>query len=394
MDELTVLTWRVPHASVADVEAATLAEPERVETLRTIRDASGARELVYIPTCQRVVIALLHASPDAAPRIQAAYGTSAARSVTTPEVFQGRAAFHHLGEVASSLDSLVVGEPQILGQVKDSLQQSDAEGLAGPGMRHIGGLVLRTAKAVRNETELFRGKISLLPLTEELIEAHARGKPRLRAAVLGTGQIGERMAQLIHQKRPDAQIHLVSRDGTRAAALAAGLGAAPHALTDFLRDPPCKFDIVACAMTADAPVLQPADFLRLAASTGLLVLDLALPRNTQAPTQPQPGLNLVQMDDLTRLSQERQAQRAEEIAPARLVLDRELARIEQEYESRKLAHDLAELNRRIEAVSEARWNERPTTLDEAAQRKWHEQTVRAILHEATEAVKKAGCRPK
>lgn len=394
MDELTVVTWRVPTASTAEVEAATLPEPQRVDVLRRIRDASGAKELAYIPTCQRVLIALLHAPSDAPARIVRAYAASASRDVREPEVFHGRSAFHHLGEVASSLDSLVVGEPQILGQVKDSLQQSDEEGLAGPGMRHIGSLVLRTAKAVRSQTALFRGKVSLIPLTERLIDEHARGKKPLRAVVLGTGQIGERMAQLIRSKRPDAEIHLVSRDAARAAAVAADVAATPHALADFLRDPPGAFDIMACAMTSDAPIVRAELLPRLASADGLLVLDLALPRNTQAPSHAQPGLRLVQMDDLTRLSQEGQAQRAGEIAPARVVLDQELARIEAEYEARKLAHDLAELDQRIQQVGEERWRERPASADEAAQRKWFEQTVRAIQHEATQAIKKAGCRPK
>lgn len=387
MDELSVLTWRIPRASTQDVEAATLPNADRTPALLRLRDAIGAREMVYIPTCQRVALVLLHAPENAAERAAEAY-RELGRQVPTPELHRGRRAFHHLAETAASLDSLVVGEPQILGQVKEAARLSDEAGLSGAGSRHVFNLVLRAAKAVRSDTDLFRGKVSLIPLTEELVETHLASRSSAHVAVLGTGQIGQRMIELA-KKYPQARLHVVSRTLERAREVAGEHDATPHALADILHAPPTRFDLVACAMNADAPILRAEHLLRLCAP-GALLLDLSVPRNID-PDARVPEARIVQMDDLSRMSQEAKAARQAEIDHARRILDAQLDQIENAYAERKLAHDLADLSRRFEEVAAerlARARAEGIQLDDAEARKWFDQTLRALLHEATTTVKK------
>src|SRR5439155_25639797 len=124
----------------------------------------------------------------------------------------------------------------------------------------------------------------------------------------------------------------------------------------------------------------------LASQRDVLVLDLAVPRNTQAPGRNVPRLTLVQMDDLSLLSEQHKQEREREIGAARLVLDAELARVDREYAERRLAHDLARLAARFEEVARERRAGAPPEGGPAFD-KWYEQTVRALLHEATTAVK-------
>lgn len=389
MDALKVVTWRVPHVAAAYVEAATLPETDRVARLRALREAIGARDLAYVPTCQRVILATLDAPADLHERARDAYRALAGVHLPEGETFTGAEAFRHLAEVASSLDSLVVGEPQVLGQFKASLQQNVEAGLAGPALRHVLSLVLRAAKAVRAETDLFRGKVSLVPLTEGLVHAHLEGRPRPRAVVLGTGTIGEKMAEML-ATRPDVDLHVVSRSPSRAAEVAQRHGARGLSLVDFLDTPPEGIDLVACAMATETPLLDAKRLQALAQDRDVLVLDLAIPRNTERPVETAPRLRLVQMDDLVRIREEGQAQRLAEVDAARAVLEREVARVQGEYEARKMAQDLARLAERFDEVA----RERLAMVDaaEPAFRKWYEQTVRALLHEAAQAVKEAGCR--
>lgn len=388
MDGLTVVTWRLPRVNAAHIEAATLPEKERDAHLRAILGATGAKDLVYVPTCQRVVLALREAEDDVVPRIAEHYAATLQRDLAEPEFFRGYDAFRHLAETAASLDSLVVGEPQVLGQYKAAAAQCDEWGLCGPAMRHVFSQVFRAAKAVRSETELFRGKVSLVPLTESLLRKHLAGKPTARVAVLGTGQIGQRMAEMLQATHPHVELHVVSRDPVRAAQRAGEMGGTGHALARFLESPPEKLDVLALAMTTDTPILSAKAMEAMALETPLLVLDLAIPRN--AETAQAQGLTLVQMDDLVRQSQEARAGREAELASAHAVLERELARIKAEYEARKLAHDLADLNERFQRVAAERLVQSPAGVD-AAFEKWYEQTVRALLHEATGALKRAGC---
>lgn len=391
MEELSVVTWRVPRASASVVEAAALPEQGRDETLRALRDAAGAQEMVYLPTCQRVLFALLHAPPDAEARLRDAYARLAGRALPPGESFRARDAFRHLAEVASSLDSLVVGEPQVLGQVRAAAAESDARGLSGPGLRHVVSLVLHAAKAVRTDTALFRGKVSLVPLTEGLVAQRLRERPRPRAAVLGTGQIGEKMLELL-ARHDGVDLHVVSRRRERAAEVASRYGAAPLALDEFLASPPERLDLVALAMPLERPVLDAARLRAMARDHPLLVLDLAVPRNAEPLPEPVEGLQLVQMDDLSRMSGEARRAREDEVGAALALLDRELDRIEEAYEARKLAHDLAQLRERFDEVARERLALHPGAPDEPDFAKWYDQTVRALLHEATAAVKRAGCR--
>lgn len=394
MDELSVLTWRIPDQSAAIVEAATLPETQREETLFHLREALGASEMIYLPTCQRVALVLLHAPPDARERARQAYEKIADRVVPLPAEFRGRAAFHHLAHTAASLDSLVVGEPQILGQVKAAAQRCDETRLSGAGLRHVMGLVLRAAKTVRSQTDLFRGKVSLVPLTEQLVADHLAGNANPRVAVLGTGQIGERMMDLLGTQ-VGVQLHVVSRDPGRAHEIAHARRAIAHTLEDFLSNPPVGLDVIALAMNADAPILHAHHLARLAHGRGMLVLDLAIPRNAEAVNVP--DVRLVQMDELSRMSEEAKRARSGEIEHANRILDDELDHIETAYEERKLAHDLEALTRRFHEIADERWANSPgivTTPEDAAARKWYDQTIRALLHEATKAVKNAGCDPK
>lgn len=394
MDELTILTWRIPHQAAQVVETATVPDADREAHLFRLRDALGASEMVYIPTCQRVTLVLLHPEAEPAQRATAAYETILERTIPPPESFQGRAAFHHICETATSLDSLVIGEPQILGQVKAAAQRCDETGLSGPGLRHIMSMVLRAAKTVRADTDLFKGKVSLVPLTEELIASHLASVQRPRVAVVGTGQIGERMMDLF-QERAGVELHIVSRSGERATKLANERSATAHDLASFLDAPPVGLDVLALVMTTDVPILTSTKLHALARERRLLVLDLAIPRNAEATMHP--NLRLVQMDDLSRMSEEAKRARADEILNARQILDDELDRIQRSYDERRLAHDFRNLTQRFQEIAEERWtNGAPEGIktNDPRVRKWYDQTVRALLHEATQAIKNADTKEK
>lgn len=392
MDGLTVLTWRVPRASAADLEAATLPEADRDALLSELRDAAGAKELAYVPTCQRVVLTLLHAPDDVARRVHAFYADRLRRELPAAETFDGFEAFAHLAEAASSLDSLVVGEPQVLGQFKAAAARADESALAAAGLRHVHSLVFRAAKAVRHETALFKGKVSLVPLTEALLASHLLGVAQPRVAVVGTGQIGEKMVELVRAQHPGADLHVVSRSPERAHEVAAMHDATGHTLKAFLERPPRGLDVLALALGVDAPFVPAAWMAERAAEKPLLVLDLAIPRNAEHVEGDVAGLRLVQMDDLSRMSEAAKAGREAEVATAQAVLARELGVIQVEYEQRKLAHDLALLSQRFQEVAADRLaRAREAGLEVDA--KWFDQTVRALLHEATGAVKRAGCPP-
>ncbi|HEX2065216.1 MAG TPA: hypothetical protein VHI93_00235, partial [Candidatus Thermoplasmatota archaeon] len=329
---------------------------------------------------------LAHA-PAPSPSLEAAYACLWGRDLPPAETLEGLAAFEHLCEVASSLDSLVPGEPQVLGQFREAVRRCTAADALDPELTHLLGRVLQVARQVRAWTGLFQGKVGLVSLADDAVRQALAG-PGAAACVLGTGEMGARAAALVRRARPDAPLHVASRSIQRARDFAAAHAATPHHLPDLLRSPPAGLSLVVSALQADVPVLGAAFLGGLARQGPVTVLDLCMPRSVEPPAAPVPGLTLLQLDDLARLSGEGKARREAAYAEARAALRGAIARARHEERLRGRAMALRQLGQRFEEVMERRWREAQglDTRDPRA-RKWYEQTVRALMHEATAALK-------
>lgn len=379
MDQVTTLTWRLPRSDAAVLERATLPQDDLEARLTRLRDHLGLPGLTYLATCQRVLWVLQGNDDAMASRLVDAYQRLVGIEMPAPESQVGFAAFSHVCEVASSLDALVPGEPQILGQVKAAVRRCRDAGLMTAPLDHFWQHVFRVAKRVRSETTLFTGKVSLVPLMETpMTEALAGCAPT--AAVLGTGEMGRRTVERIKQICPQVRLHIVSRRLERAHEVAAGHGAEAHGLDTFLADSPAT-DLIVCAMDGGL-VLSSAWLAATALQSPVTVIDLAMPRNTDRPEEA-PHLRLIQMDDLNRISRQNLARRTAAMNDARRLLDDEADAVRREYEARCHASTMYQLAARFNDVAEARWRDAP----DGADRKWFDQTVRALLHEAAQTLK-------
>lgn len=391
MEAVTVLTWRAPRCDAQALEMATL---HRVEgaSLAAAKGHLGANGLLYLATCQRVIWVLEGCMQNPADLLRKHY-VSLGRDPPAAERHDGFDAFRHLAEVTSSLDSLVPGEPQVLGQVKQAIHDAEAAGVLGNNLRHVFDLVLRTAKAVRAESGLFQGKISLIPLAEQAIQTRLAGPATPAAIVVGTGEMAQKAAQMVRRLRPDAHLHIVSRDILRAQEAADKHGATPWELRDFIDAPPAM-DVLVASMKTLAPIFDSAWLQARCAAQTLTVLDLGMPRNVEPPSSAPANLELIQLDQLVALSEKARQHRDAALEEATRILEDELDRVRHDYDLRCHASTLRQLAERFERVAQQRW-ESATGVDQQnlRLRKWYDQTVRALLHEATLAVKKPGDGP-
>ncbi|MGH2722098.1 MAG: glutamyl-tRNA reductase [Actinomycetota bacterium] len=170
---------------------------------------------------------------------------------------EGSEAIEHLFRVASGLDSLVVGEPQVMGQVRRAYTAARREGAAGPVLSNIFGRALRIGRQVRAETGLGRlgysiGSIAADHLTNRLGDLHG-----MTAAVVGAGEAAADAATSL--RKAGAEVHVTSRAPASTAKLARLIDATPHPLDDLAR------------------VLDRADFAVVAVAGGILVREAALP---------------------------------------------------------------------------------------------------------------------
>jgi len=262
----------------------------------------------------------------------------------------------HLFAVASSLDSMVVGEAQILGQVKQAYELAGQLGCTGPLMHHLFQSAIRVARRVAGETSLHRHRVSIPSVA--IADFAARIFERFddkRVLVIGAGK----MAQETLQYLTDAgarQLVILNRDYDRALELAEewhGMPAAWSALADEL----AQADVVVSTTGADRPVVSLDDYRRNVArerhQRPLFILDLAVPRDFDPAIREELGVYLYGIDDLSEACQRNRAERSKELPAAEAIVDEETGRFIAEVRHRATGPVIARFRAGLEETQSA-----------------------------------------
>ena len=259
----------------------------------------------------------------------------------------GGDAVRHLFTVAAGLDSQILGETEILGQVRRAYDAARAAGTTTREMDAIFSAALSTGRRVRRETLLGRHPASVSSAAVELAATEWGGGfgDRL-VVVLGAGEAAEGALRALHQGGA-RRVALVNRNPERAAVLAEAWGAEPHAW-EALPAQLLEADLLLVATGAAHPVISAGQLVRVLAARGerpLVAVDLGVPRNVEPTARSVRGLRLYDLDDLQRLCCPAAAAPAAALAEAERLLAEELARLDELLRSRAAAPRLAELHK-------------------------------------------------
>jgi glutamyl-tRNA reductase len=285
----------------------------------------GLREFAVLNTCNRVEFYGVAADASAPARVQAAF---CARQHFDPAEFEkfrlslsGRDAVQHLLEVSAGLDSQMLGETEIFGQVKAAYAAAQARGAAGPLLNRIFQKAFQAAKHVRSNTAINAGQVSVANVAVDLALNIFGNLAHARILVLGAGEIGEKTARAF-QSRGAMALTVTNRDGERAMDLAAQLGAS--ALPFEQREGRlAEFDVVVCSTAAPHAVLSLAAAeaaMRRRPTRPLFFIDLALPRDVDPAVADLDNVFRYDLDDLARIAEQNRSARAAEIARCRALL--------------------------------------------------------------------------
>lgn len=274
-------------------------------------------EAVLLSTCNRSGIYALGGCAEPLARFLLAYKSCAPEELRPYlAVYEGKALVEHLFAVAAGLESQVLGEPQILGQVRRAYELASQAEAVGPILDELFRRAIRVGKRVRTETELGHRPASLASVAVELA-ARAYPLTKARALLLGTGEMGRIIARLLRE-RGVRELWVASRSPERAQALARQLGAHPLDL-EHLASQLERVDIlisateVAASYVLRAEQLQP--YIR-GREHELLLIDLGVPRNLDPQIKRLSGAQLHDLDDLKALSEEARKHREREIPKA------------------------------------------------------------------------------
>jgi len=357
MERIGIAGVSLHGTDVAGLERFLRPRPgEEARHARELADALGASELVFLATCNRVEVVYARevGSPPEAADLDALahhlHGASEQAAALRRDLVlrAGEEAARHLFRVAASLDSLVVGDDQIVTQVRGAYELAAAHGLVGPLLGALFQHAFAVAKQVRSQTDLARHPVSIVNLGLTWL-GERPGCEGLRIAVLGAGQMGALVARALHAAGLGPAL-VVNRTPERARVLADDCGARVATLEAFVagRHP---VDALICATSAPGPVLGAGTLAALARATPcggpLLAVDLAVPRDLEGGA---PGVELVDLDALRAIAERNRARRAEAAAMGETLVERKLEVLRRRLGERLAADELAELRRASEEL--------------------------------------------
>ena len=269
------------------------------------------------------------------------------------ELTDGEAA-RHLFRVAAGLDSLVVGEPQILGQVKEAFAAASASRTLGPVMNRVFPWSFSVGKRVRSETGLAEGAVSVSFAATALarkIFGELKGRTVL---VAGAGEMGKLTAQHLKAQGVD-HLLIASRTLANATTLAEAIGGTPLPWQD-LDTALAAADIVVSATGATLPVLtrpQIEGVMRGRRNRPIFIIDIALPRDVDPAVGDLEAVFLYNIDDLEGIVRENLSRRGSEVARAETIVRDEVRKFEAWLTSRHAIPTVVALRQRFDAVRRA-----------------------------------------
>jgi len=331
-----------------------------VDRALTALSGSGAHhEATIVSTCNRVELYVGCDDVDAA-RLAIQRFLSEFHGIPGdqlgPHLYSktGPEAVTHLYRVAAGLDSLVMGEPQILGQVKDAFGVASQLGCTGPLLNKLFHSAFAAGKRVRSETGLAEGAVSVSYAAVELARKIFGNLAGRTVLVVGAGEMGKLTAIHMQSQGIDRLI-ITSRTAAHATALAQSIGGSAMPW-DALNRALVEADILITATGASAPIISRAlvgQTMKARRQRPLFIIDIAVPRDVDASAGDLEQVFLYNVDDLQAVVQENISKRGSEAADAEKIITQEVARFIGWLNSRGAVPTIVALRHRFEAIRQS-----------------------------------------
>ncbi|HEV8287060.1 MAG TPA: glutamyl-tRNA reductase [Chitinophagaceae bacterium] len=294
--------------------------------------ANGLNEVFVLSTCNRTEIY------GFADNVSQLINLLCAQTAGSKETFselayikRGEEAIEHLFYVSAGLDSQILGDYEIVGQVKTAVKFSKKHGCMNVLLERLVNTVLQSSKAIKNQTELSGGTVSVSFAAVQYIRQHVKAVADKKILLLGTGKIGRNTCKNLVDYLKTKNITLINRTEEKAAELAKELGL-KHASLSELPKHIATSDIILVATDSTEPTIL---YSHLEDQNNKLVLDLSIPYNVEAAAQELSHITLINVDELSKLKDETLAKREAEAPKAKLIVAEHITEFLEWYDMRK-----------------------------------------------------------
>jgi glutamyl-tRNA reductase len=331
MQRLVVLGLNHTTAPLELREKLAFAPEQRAAALEALRAKFTGCEAVLLSTCNRVelyVARAVHGNPRPAEMAEflAAY-RGVPIAALQPHLYDKaeRGAVEHLFSVASSIDSMVVGETQILGQVRDAYDEARALGAAGSSLNPLFQRALAVGKQVMTETAINEGRVSVGSVAVDCA-SHIFGRYNDKTVLcIGAGKMAALVLQSFSSLKP-RRVLICNRSHEKAIALGERFGVAP-VLFENLNDHLIAADVVVTSAGAQHAIITREQFeplLKARRYRPIFLIDIALPRNVDPAVAELENVYLYNLDDLQKLVAATHSRRSESIEQAKTIIRKQV----------------------------------------------------------------------
>ena len=395
MSELLAIGISHKTAPVEVRERLALTEARALEFTRDLRGATEVHEAVAISTCNRTEIYAVVGDPvEAESTVLAMLARQAEIRPTelTGTIYAHRncEAARHLYRVVSGLESMIVGEAQIQGQVKRAYETALAQDTVGPLTNHLFSAALRTGKRVRTETAIGERRLSAPTVAVALAKEQLGSLHGRRVVIIGTGETSELTARALGGTGAHA-VFVASRRRARALSLAEQYGGSSLSF-DELPEALVAADIVVAATASPHLLLEVDEVAEVMAQRGgrlLLLIDLAVPRDIDDACARLDGVTLRDIDDLQAVAMRNRTVRQAEARRAEGIIEEEIQTFASWLGSLEVLPTIAALRasaagiaEQVVAENEGRW-ETASPRDRERVQAVARAVVNRLLHEPT-----------
>jgi len=382
------------------------------KVLQRLCDSSNLDEAVVLSTCMRTEIyAIVERFHDGVADIHALFSERAGgehfEAGSLAEhlfVEYDDAAARHLFEVASGIDSAVLGEGEILRQVRHAASRSREEHASGPVLDGLFRHAVEVGKRARSETAIARGITSLAYVTTAIASKATGGSlAGKRIVVVGAGEMGEGIADALGADslrtsgKSPSEIVIANRSKTKAETLAGRVGGRAIGLKDLFEEV-ARADVVLTATSGDEVIFDLESITRALAARRaqpLVIVDAAMPRDVDPKVSDVEGVTLFDLDDLRRYAESEVQARRSEVAGVVKIIDDELERYRVNVRSRAVAPVIASMRVKADQIVAQEMEYFDAQLDQlggegrALAENLAHRIVQKILHEPTVQLKEA-----
>ncbi|CAN5416740.1 glutamyl-tRNA reductase [soil metagenome] len=363
MQNIHIIAITHRHFDSSEIGRFHLADDRRAEVLQHTKNLCELSELMYLSTCNRVEFIFVTAEEInknfVASFFKTFFGESEndllEKAILESEIYSGESALRHLFHVAASLDSMVVGEREIITQVRKAYDESRALGIAGDTIRILVQKTIETAKSVYTETAIARNPVSVVSLAYRKLRSL---NVPLNAKILfvGSGVTNTAMARYL-RKHGFTDFVVFNRTLSNAEKLAAELGGTAFPLYT-LKDYKNGFDVIVTCTGADEVVISKDIYHTLTGTDEArkVVIDLAVPNDLDPAIPEQWDVNLIAVNNLQEVAKENLKERENQLEACRVIIENKIIEFRSLIRQRHMEVAMSDVPKKVKEIRDTAVN--------------------------------------